>query len=776
MVVIKDRTIIQDLGNDFFKDIDTNAKNLKVFRGSVYNTSLSFIKKYLLPRFEKIELVIGLSNENSNNALENYLYSSDKQFKLLQGLDSELRQRFQDGSLELRFSKDVLVHSKIYLLTSSDSDDYRAYLGSMNLSEQALKRNKEVLICDHGKVDDITYKKIYASVYQDIYETATDFLNRKIVTDFFSQANTQQQKIYLLDRTLMNLQENEGKPKFAKEDIAAIKNDARRSVDLTAIKREASAKEQIVNLIFDKNGKVKQNLNLLTDEARRKQIFKVIYHEQTSQTDYSLITKQARDFYPQPLYLYDETNASLLTTPAFGSSLQTPVTAIKPSKDEVADILEIIRFYRDRKQSDESQAAFSFLMYVLQSANIWKIRKIISEHRGNVDQVPVVAALIGQGNTGKTTLLKIASNLTIGNSQWIVDGGDSMFRVKKSVKNALAAGKDPAELVKTNPLMESKKDINRNVWAFTREYMETKSSVTPMCIDDPDISLFGSNAEATLKYLANRYRDAVHPVVLFGLNDKDGGKTSISSQVGKRAYAIGQENQFKQLTAKDEELLDFVEGIKARQERMVNNHVFLYLSQVIDKQLDNLNDSDYQALVKDFLAPVKANFRRLIEDYQLEIDDLEIYFGEDNYDITYDKGRRNWRTLLSDKQVIKQISVTEGSDECLIPVGVFPNRGDIKRFFDYLPAKLEICASYVSVGLTVNIDNMDRWLGVKVLRNHYDEETGVKKRREELEKIELQSEFQAKYTVKYQAEQKQREREERRRKRPWFRLINKFSK
>ena len=42
MVVIKDRTVIQDLGTDFFRDIDQNAKGLTIFRGAVYNTSLSF--------------------------------------------------------------------------------------------------------------------------------------------------------------------------------------------------------------------------------------------------------------------------------------------------------------------------------------------------------------------------------------------------------------------------------------------------------------------------------------------------------------------------------------------------------------------------------------------------------------------------------------------------------------------------------------------------------------------------------------------------------------
>lgn len=158
---------------------------------------------------------------------------------MLTSLDSELRQRFEDGSLELKFSKEVLVHSKVYILTNPNGDDYRAYLGSMNLSEQALKRNKEVLLCDHGKTEDLAYQEIYQAVYQDIYQTAAEFLNRKIVTSFFGQENTEKQKIYLFDQTVENLAAAKNKPTFASEDITKIKQETRQVIDVAAIKRKA---------------------------------------------------------------------------------------------------------------------------------------------------------------------------------------------------------------------------------------------------------------------------------------------------------------------------------------------------------------------------------------------------------------------------------------------------------------------------------------------------------------------------------------------------------
>lgn len=49
--------------------------------------------------------MIGLSDTKANTALENYLYASNEQFKLLTSLDSESRQRFEDGRLVDKFIK-----------------------------------------------------------------------------------------------------------------------------------------------------------------------------------------------------------------------------------------------------------------------------------------------------------------------------------------------------------------------------------------------------------------------------------------------------------------------------------------------------------------------------------------------------------------------------------------------------------------------------------------------------------------------------------------------
>lgn len=53
MVVIKDRTKIADLGNDFFKDIDRNGSEFDEFYGTMFNANIDVIEKYLFPRLKK---------------------------------------------------------------------------------------------------------------------------------------------------------------------------------------------------------------------------------------------------------------------------------------------------------------------------------------------------------------------------------------------------------------------------------------------------------------------------------------------------------------------------------------------------------------------------------------------------------------------------------------------------------------------------------------------------------------------------------------------------
>lgn len=345
-----------------------------------------------------------------------------------------------------------------------------------------------------------------------------------------------------------------------------------------------------------------------------------------------------------------------------------------------------------------------------------------------------------------------------------------MFKLKAGVKEKLANNQKLTEAEKKNPFSETPLVMNKNTWEFIQRYMLTKSSITPICIDDPNIGLIQSkSAENPLKYLSNTYKGAPHPVVLIAMNDRN-HNFSIPHQIGRRAYAFGQENQFRQISKSEANQLTHFEND-------LSNQVFLYLTYWIDAWLDNVSDEDYENLSKDFLYPVKQAFKGLLSEHAL-YDGMKRYFESDNYDIKNDNGRRNWLALLSDKNVLEKISFNKGDETAFIPKDCFPGRDGVSRYFDYLPAKLEICPTQVDAGLSIVIDNMDSWLGNSVLREKYRADTGLAHDEHEIKIAKIQAIEQGKAMAetqfKLQQEVKKQEEEKRMRKKLGYKLKNLF--
>ncbi len=773
MVVIKDRTKIADLGNDFFKDIDCNGSEFDEFYGTMFNANIDVIEKYLFPRFQKICLVIGMGDGNAKSGVADYIEGmTNERFKILEKCSEEMKNRLQDGSLTIRFTHKRLVHTKLYVLASKDSNKYRAYSGSMNLSEKALHDNFEMLLCDYGLKEDKLYQEIYQSIFDQIYDGSADFADRKIINGFFGKTTVEEKKIYLLDETVSTLTDADNTIGISAKEILSEKRELNGEIrDFDVIQKEKRDSIEVLNLIYDSKGFPKEKVSVMDDEPLRKKLLNVVYHDEDPNERFVFENVKASDYYPKPLFLYDDDEKAIFETPMYGSSVQHKIVpSCEISKQDVKDICDIVFFYRDNKQDDESQAVFSFLMYVLESANIWKIRKVISEHGGIVENVPVVAALIGQGETGKTTLLKIVSCLTIGSKEHIVNAQDDMFKLKAGVKEKLANNQKLTEAEKKNPFSETPLVMNKNTWEFIQRYMLTKSSITPICIDDPNIGLIQSkSAENPLKYLSNTYKGAPHPVVLIAMNDRN-HNFSIPHQIGRRAYAFGQENQFRQISKSEANQLTHFEND-------LSNQVFLYLTYWIDAWLDNVSDEDYENLSKDFLYPVKQAFKGLLSEHAL-YDGMKRYFESDNYDIKNDNGRRNWLALLSDKNVLEKISFNKGDETAFIPKDCFPGRDGVSRYFDYLPAKLEICPTQVDAGLSIVIDNMDSWLGNSVLREKYRADTGLAHDEHEIKIAKIQAIEQGKAMAetqfKLQQEVKKQEEEKRMRKKLGYKLKNLF--
>lgn len=369
-----------------------------------------------------------------------------------------------------------------------------------------------------------------------------------------------------------------------------------------------------------------------------------------------------------------------------------------------------------------------------------------------MEDVPIVAGLVGQGETGKSTLLKIASNLTIGNTKEIVQASseDKLFGMTAAVRKKLLAGKSLSKQDRVSAYSSNPKVINKNIWNFIDHYMDEDQVITPICIDDPEVSLFSSSAaQSFLKKRSNRHGEklGVEPVAIFSMNSK-GKDLELLTEVGRRGYVISQGNQFRKKTDADIHFFEYLDGNTDNHGHWLNNTLFLYLTRQIDRWLEEMDDEDYLKLKHDFLYPVKHAFWQLVEEYGLVNTETKYYFHMKNYNIVEDLGRRNWSILLHDEATLREITFTRDNPECMIPARVFPNKGnDINRYFAYLPASAEICKTFNSQGLTVKMANMDLWQGNHLLIERYEKETGIAAERFEIEKARAAAEVQGQRMV-----------------------------
>lgn len=681
----------------------------------------NLVEREYLPRFGQVTLVL-----TKEGAIPQLPLAEDlaQALALLPQDHPDLYQAIKEGKLKVM---QALGQGNTYLLLTSKSD-YRLYWGygeTFWLNYGAKSAENEAWAVDELLVADLltASKTLLDDKICQKYEELEEADRPKYVLEVSGLADALEKESLKTFKEATRL----GQVKHSQEG-----SEFKKTAKLLRLKEAADSKKLSAS-------------DLLEGEIGD-QLAKIAFSQGGGEGEAVVLPNEAA-YYPRPLYLQDEATGTIIEKPAVDSYEEEPAPVQKPTRQDVSAIFDIIRFYRDRKQDNESQAAFSFLMYVLESGSIWKIRKAIDARNGIVEDVPIVVGLVGQGETGKSTLLKIASNLTIGNTKAIVQASseEKLFGMTAAVRKKLLAGKNLTKQDQVNAYSSNAKVINKNIWNFTDHYMDEAQVITPICIDDPEVSLFSSAAAQTfLKKRSNRHGDklGVEPVAIFSMNSK-GKDIELLAEVGRRGYVISQGNQFRKKTDADIHFFEYLDGNIDNHGHWLNNTLYLYLTRQIDRWLDEMSEDDYLKLKRDFLYPVKHAFWQLVEEYGLVNTETSHYFSMKNYSIVEDLGRRNWSILLHDEATLREISFARESQECVIPARVFPNKGnDIKRYFGYLPASAEICKTFDSQGLVVNITNMDLWQGNHLLVDRYEQATGIAAERFEMEKAKAAAEVQ----------------------------------
>lgn len=701
------QTLVTDA--DFWKFADEHIQKPTEFKGVSFVSSIKFIEKYLLPRYQSVTLILGLSDNGTASIGQRMAQLTDRNKFVKYGYEnqkSEFTKRILDGTLKLYFTKQELIHTKLYLLTNDH--DYLALSGSMNLTEAALHHNVEQLAGDYGSRETQLYQ-CHQQMFADNFNRAATYLDAKKMAGFIKAKNAEQLQINVYTDTADMLKNKDDGQKdvvvLPAEDVKKYRADHESDEEMKQLSaREKLSVIQTVKL-FGNAGYKKRQLNNIGQDLYK--LTQVVKHVSKNNTTAGKIEHE-EDLYPKPVLFYN--NGQLFEAPRIGDKVKS--TVIKSDltgaalKEQLQLFSDIAHEYDNYKEVGEGWQACDFMCFLFEAPWLWKIRNMyeMSPSGKSREDVPLGVALIGQGRTGKSTLGKrFAAKLT--GSGNFLDGG--VFDPKN-----YALGKS---------------NINMTITNVLNDYMYS-GPVNPMMIDDisPDLTTRPYFDRFIKEITNNRNLTQPLPSFIFTMNrreDDSKSQFSLKPEIMRRLWYLSFESTFAGEESEREKKLNDLLG-------RANDRLYRYCQVELAKFFDDVSPATEEQIEKDFLYPIKHVLKQAMEQFEM-FDQVKDYFKE-NYDYSLFVGRNDWTMLINQAEIGTDIMFVK-QDGCLkaqinkqlfnkVSDNTARNSGSMlmDRYFQYLPRKYRISYQHTSTGFIVDVKNFDHWLNSDTLEQRYN--------------------------------------------------------
>ena len=702
------------------------------FYGVSFVSSIKFIEENLLPFYQDIELILGLSDNGNNSIGQRMQELMDKRVSWVNyvenNLESEFAKRILDGSLRLRFTKDKLIHSKVYLMENKEQNTYQCFTGSMNLTETAVLKNFEQLIWDYGSKNDDLYQ-LYKQMYDDIKKSSATYLDSKRLKGFLVKDNSKQTQLNVYTDSinmLSNSADTDEKVNFPSDEVKVYLNDTTKEIQNGNLgKKEAVTVNQTIKL-FTELGNLRKEKTLKKATSEILNLNQIIEYQENSKK--SSKKKSDVDYFSKPALIWNNEFEKLFTAPKVGEGgqvLKQVSLSDEKLKEKLQLFCDIVNEYDTYKLSGEGWQTLGFLLYLYEAPFIWRVRDLYdladkSKHR---EDVPIAVALIGQGKTGKSTLgRRLAAKLT-------------------GALNFTGSGEFEAR----------SKYVNKAISEVLNEYLQTSGPVSPLMIDDvrPDLTT-RQYFEDMIKRNSNSITGPM-PTAIFTMNKEDDSKGVVSNrhEIARRIWFLSFESSFKgnskEGDLKVDELLN-----------RADSDLYYLCQQLLEEYFKDISEEDAIKIQADFLYPIKKILKDLLVKYDL-FQEIEKFFEKDNYDYALYRGKSDWHMLIEQVKEPDDFSFIESNGKLQaqfnkqafnkLSDGTNKNNGSSQMglYYNNLPRKYEISDSskYGTSGFMIDVDNFDKWMGEPVLRKKYEDTHGITDKKEKEEENYRQAKMQA---------------------------------
>ena len=695
---------------DFWQFAGEHLEKPIEFKGVSFVSSIKFIEEQLLPRYDKVTLILGLSDNGKESIGKRMRQLNDRTEFVNYGYehpDSEFTKRILDGSLRLLFTKQELIHTKMYLMTSDDR--YLSFAGSMNLTEAAIHHNLEQLDSDYGTQTDPLYQ-CHVQMFNDNLRHATTYLDAKKMAGFIKAKNKEQLQINVYTDTVNMVKNKDTGDQDAviipAEEVKEYKDQYSSDEELKKLSAQEKLSVAQTVKLFGNAGYKKRNLENIGKELYS--LTQVVKHVARNDDNSGKITRE-EDLYPKPVLFYN--NGQLFEAPRVGDNVKSELITSNLTGDRLREQLQlfsdIAHEYDNYKEVGEGWQACDFMCFLFEAPWLWKIRNMyeLSPSSKSREDVPLGVALIGQGRTGKSTLGKrLAARLT--GSGNFLDGG--VFDAKN-----YALGKS---------------NINMTITTVLSDYMYSAGPVNPMMIDDisPDLTTRPYFDRFIKEITNNRSLTQPLPSFIFTMNRREGdskSQFSLKPEIMRRLWYLSFESTFAgDEDEREAKLNDLLER--------ANDQLYRYCQVELAKFFNDVSPETEQKIEKDYLYPIKYVLKQAMDQFGM-FELVKDYF-DDNYDYSLFVGRNDWTMLINQAEVGTDLTFIQqdGQLKAQINKQLFNKVSDstarnngsmmMERYFQYLPRKYRISYQYTSTGFIVDVANFDRWLNSDTLQQKYN--------------------------------------------------------
>lgn len=640
-----------------------------------YVSSASFLSR-AIDKFKNVKVIIGIEKEDVRKAIAESINARVMQegTKFFEELPDTGKEKLLERSLEIRYSKtEYIIHSKLYLLSNSESGENRLIFGSANLTNtafnNAVHQYEDIMVFDNNLMFEI-YKKRF----QHIYSITEDYVPEEVVNKYkegklismadFTPEERMEELIEVLKKENIVPVCNETILKYVQEAQAENEKEITETKATFEVIVVAGKKKR-----GDKNGNytIKSAHELESDKGK---IIDILFRH----------TKTERNMQRFSLTFNDTDKKQYIIFPKKDDCSEARAPEVfdrKATQEEIRSSMENLmqflmaykKFVSDTEDGDENLSRIlEVIMYAFASVYIFKLRQ---ENTGSKSDIPIMLVIGGRAASGKSNLLAYIDRILSGRQLLV----EQHYIQYKQIEKRDTVG----ELFMTD-------------------------NTYPLLVDEVPPAFFNSKStnkgEELIKYLSNTL-DSKHPVMICTTNT---GGFSIPAQVARRIYFLKVDACFNEKYKSEANA--YYEDVMANASNILFRDFCSKMGELV-----KTNSSLFEDDSADYLGIVRKIFREYFIISKMEI---PACFPNQLYrDYEY-RGKNMWKTLYQQTKDRFVYSPKKGEKEATFTLNLkdmTTGVKDVQVYMNYL--RQDILVEEAGMYVVLKAEAFCDWIGVK---------------------------------------------------------------